>query len=89
MTDAFTVTNPVIDTVEPLAAATGDPDYYKGRFFGTKKGKVYLEYMDGTVTKKKKCKVTLWEMNTWEREQHDHIRRSKASGRYLPVVCYE
>ena len=34
----------------------------EGSFFGTKKGKVYLEYVDGTETKKKNCKITEWAM---------------------------
>ena len=35
-----------------------------GKFFGTKKGKVYLEYVDSKgQTKKKSCKVTYWYMN--------------------------
>ena len=35
-----------------------------GKFFGTKKPKVYLEYTDKNgQTKKKNCKVTSWSMN--------------------------
>jgi hypothetical protein len=60
-TDTFTVTNPVIDTV-PLSGDIGDEIEITGRFFGAKRGKVYLEYLDGGVTKKKNCKVTSWSM---------------------------
>ena len=56
MTGAFTVTNPVIDTVEPLFDNNiGDEITISGSFFGTKKGKVYLE--DLATGKKKSCKV--------------------------------
>jgi hypothetical protein len=61
MTDAFTVTNPVIDTVLPLAGVTGTPVTIQGSYFGAKKGKVYLE--DQVSGKMKKCKVTSWDMN--------------------------
>ena len=61
MTDAFTVTNPVIISM-PDGGAPEQEITIRGSFFGTKKGKVYLEYMDGTETKKKKCKVTEWVM---------------------------
>ena len=62
MTGAFTVTNPVIDTVEPLFDNNiGDEITISGSFFGTKKGKVYLE--DLATGKKKSCKVTSWSMN--------------------------
>jgi hypothetical protein len=62
MTGAFTVTNPVIDTVEPLSGNNiGDEITISGSFFGTKKGKVYLE--DLATGKMKKCKVTIWDMN--------------------------
>ena len=42
-TDTFTVTNPVVDTVLPLSGAVGEEIEITGRFFGTKRGKVYLE----------------------------------------------
>ena len=45
-TDTFTVTNPVVDTV-PLSGDIGTEIEITGRFFGAKKGKVYLEYPDG------------------------------------------
>ena len=37
--------------------------FLTGKFFGSKKGKVYLEYIDSNgQTKKKTCKVTYWNM---------------------------
>jgi hypothetical protein len=60
-TDTFTVTNPVIDTV-PISGDIGTKIEITGRFFGAKKGKVYLEYTDGGVIKKKYCKISSWSM---------------------------
>ena len=61
--DDFTVKNPELD---PLTDANrgGFPEQeivLTGRFFGTKKGKVYLEELSSG--KKKSCKVTYWYMN--------------------------
>jgi len=58
-TDAFEVKGPEIISVEP---GSGHSDgktsvTIKGNFFGTKKGKVYLEKDGGS----KSCKVTVWD----------------------------
>jgi hypothetical protein len=61
--DSFTVKNPELD---PLADNSGRPEdeiTLTGNFFGTKKGKVYLEYQSNGQTKTKNCKVTYWYMN--------------------------
>jgi hypothetical protein len=57
-TDTFTVTNPVIDTV-PLSGAVGDEIDIIGKFFGAKKGKVYLD----NAGRMQSCKVKSWTMN--------------------------
>jgi len=60
--DAFTVKSPELDL--PLALDHGTPDTpitITGRFFSTKKGKVYLE--DSVTGKKKTCKITNWYMD--------------------------
>ena len=45
--------------------ASGYPILINGRFFGTKKPKIYLEYIDKNgQTKKGNCKVTDWSMDT-------------------------
>jgi hypothetical protein len=59
---AFTVKlpEPVIDPDVNDHAAGGQKITITGNFFGTKKGKVYLEYFG----KNKNCKVTDWNMNS-------------------------
>ena len=59
---AFTVKlpEPVIDPGVNDHGAAEVPITINGNFFGTKKGKVYLEYLG----KNKNCKVTDWNMNS-------------------------
>jgi predicted outer membrane repeat protein len=59
--DAFTVKNPELDTLADNAGRPEDKIIVTGNFFGSKKGKVYLE--DLSSGKKKSCKVTYWYMN--------------------------
>jgi len=60
-TDTFTVTNPVIDEITPLSGDIGEEIEISGMFFGTKKGKVYLE--DQVNNKMQGCKITYWLMD--------------------------
>ena len=58
-----TIKSPELDT---LATDHGTPKAEitaTGKFFSTKKGKVYFEYDKDGKTKKKNCKVTYWYMN--------------------------
>ena len=57
----FTVRMPVLDELLVSTGIPGIPITVTGKFFGTKKGKVYLE--DPASGKKKRCKVTYWYMN--------------------------
>lgn len=59
----FTVMNPSISSIVDDHGSPLTPITIYGRFFGTKKGKVYLEYLDGSKTKKKNCKVNDWRMD--------------------------
>ena len=64
--DDFTVKNPELDplTDDNKSGIPEEEIVLTGKFFGTKKGKVYLEYTDSKgQTKKKSCKVTYWYMN--------------------------
>ena len=58
--DIFTFKGPEIYWVGPGHGAVGDQITIKGRYFGTKKGKVLL----GTGEKPKSCKVISWTMDT-------------------------
>jgi YD repeat-containing protein len=53
--EAFSVREPEIGTPDPTEGKTGGSITLTGRFFGTKKGKVYLGA--------KSCKVTSWTMD--------------------------
>lgn len=63
LTDAFTVKNPELDplTTDQDHGSPGTPITITGRFFGIKKGKVYLE--DPVSGQKKACRVTEWSMD--------------------------
>ena len=64
--DDFTVKNPELDplTDDNRSGIPEEEIILTGKFFGTKKGKVYLEYTDSKgQTKKKSCKVSYWYMN--------------------------
>jgi hypothetical protein len=58
---AFTVKPPEIDPLDTDHGKPLAPITVTGRFFTTKKGKVYVE--DPDTGKKKTCKVTAWFMN--------------------------
>lgn len=57
---AFSYVNPELSTMAPDRGKTGTEVEISGQFFGTKKGKVYLE--DPTSKKRKACKILEWTM---------------------------
>jgi hypothetical protein len=59
---AFTMIAPEITSVEPLSESTSGAIAIYGNYFGTRKGKVHLEYEQKGQLKKKNCKVTEWSM---------------------------
>ena len=63
--NAFIVKNPELDplTDSNRSGRPGVEIIVTGKFFGIKKGKVYLEYQSNGQTKKKSCKVSYWFMN--------------------------
>ena len=63
LTPGFVVKNPEIALVSPDHGIPNAEITITGSFVSTKKGKVYLEYLDDGHTKKKNCKVTYWNMN--------------------------
>ena len=58
----FDIRPPQIESVIPSSGKPLGPIVIKGNFFGSKKGKVYLEYETGGVLKRKSCKVVSWTM---------------------------
>ena len=59
---ALTIIAPEIVSVTPPSGSAGTPVEISGNFFGSKKGKVYLE--NASTGKKKRCKVTSWGMDS-------------------------
>lgn len=57
----FTVKLPEIESVTSYEGVTGDSITITGKFFSTKKGKVYLQVPSG---KPKTCRVKSWGMNS-------------------------
>jgi hypothetical protein len=78
---AFTVRDPEIDTIDPGRGGKGTVVTLTGKFFGTKKGKVYLE--KGGVAKS--CKVSIWEVKnlaTGESEVQFLVPKGLSPGKY-------
>jgi pimeloyl-ACP methyl ester carboxylesterase len=61
--NAFTVKAAEIDSIEQGEGSAYDQVTINGKFFGTKKGKVYLEYEEKGQAIRKNCQVVSWEMN--------------------------
>jgi len=82
--DLFTVRGPEIDSVSPNSGAPGAIITLTGKFFGNKKGKVYLEYESKGVIKLKSCKVLAWGMEpkTGEGEVVFVVPKGLAPGTY-------
>jgi hypothetical protein len=61
--DAFVVRPAEIHSIEHSFGSAYDQIAIKGKFFGTKKGKVYVEYEEGGSPISKGCKVLIWTMD--------------------------
>jgi hypothetical protein len=61
--DGFAVKAAEIHSVEQGEGSAYDQVTIKGKFFGTKKGAVYLEYGEGENLIRKSCKVNSWTMD--------------------------
>jgi len=60
---AFIMKNPELDLLSNTHGTPGAEITIKGKFFSTKKGKVFLQYDKDGQLKKKNCKVTFWSMD--------------------------
>lgn len=63
LTSAFTIRGPELDDLPVSQGSPGDERTISGKFFGTRKGKVYLEYTKGDDAKKAPCHVVSWAMD--------------------------
>jgi hypothetical protein len=81
--NAFTVRPAEIDSIDQGLGSAYDQVTVKGKFFGTKKGKVYLEYEEGGQVLKKSCSVTKWWMDPVTNESEIIFAVPKMS----PEVC--
>jgi hypothetical protein len=61
--EAFVVKAPEIYSIEQGEGTANDQVTINGKFFGTKKGAVYLEYEEGGSPTRKSCKVSSWVMD--------------------------
>jgi hypothetical protein len=61
--DAFTIRPAEIYSIEEGYGSAYDQVTIQGKFFGTKKGKVYLEYGEAENLIRKNCKVLSWKMD--------------------------
>jgi len=62
LSNAFTMKHPEIEYLDFYHDISGKPIVITGKFFSTKKGKVYLEHP--VSGKKKNCKVMSWGMGS-------------------------
>jgi len=60
--DGFTVKAAEVHSIDVGSGSAYDQVTITGKFFGTKKGAVYLEYGEGEYLKRKSCKVSSWTM---------------------------
>lgn len=71
---AFTMIAPEITSIRPVLGSTPEEYTIDGNYFGSKKGKVYLEYEQNGQLKKKSCKVTEWSMYNKPVDGESHIK---------------
>jgi hypothetical protein len=81
---SFTVMNPEVVSLSQSSASPGSEIIVTGRFFGTKKGKVYIEGLSKGNPKRKNGKITYWFMNptTGESELRFLVPKGLDQGTY-------
>ncbi|MGB9629584.1 MAG: IPT/TIG domain-containing protein, partial [Thermodesulfobacteriota bacterium] len=84
--NAFTVKEAEIYSIEPNEGTTNDQITIKGRFFGTKKGAVFLEYEELGSFVRKSCKVLKWWMDPISGESEILFVVPKMSPKVCDVV---
>jgi len=84
----FTFKKPEVDPLEDSDGAPGEEIEVKGKFFGSKKPKVYLEYTNAKgVDKKKYCKITelSWNAQTGVSSLFFVVPKGLEAGRSYPL----
>lgn len=80
--DVFTISGPVI-VWSPPSGSAGDVIPLAGHCFGTKRGKVYVEYSGTKGTVQKSCKVLSWPADPDDATQFGIVQISVPSG--IPI----
>ena len=89
ITSAFTIKNPEMDPLSTDHGAPGDDITISGRFFSTRKGKVYIEYEENGQIRKKSCTVKSWAMDasTGASEIRIQVPKIKYSGPCVLIIA--
>jgi hypothetical protein len=89
ITSAFTIKNPEMDPLSTDHGAPGDDITISGRFFSTRKGKVYIEYEENGQIRKKSCTVKSWAMDasTGASEIRIQVPMIKYSGPCVLIIA--
>lgn len=89
ITSAFTIKNPEMDPLSTDHSAPGDEITMTGRFFSTRKGKVYIEYEKDGQIRKKSCTVKSWAMDaaTGASEIRLQVPKIKYSGPCVLIIA--
>jgi hypothetical protein len=89
ITSAFMTKNPEIDPGTPDYGTPGDVITVPGRFFGNKKGKVYIEYEKDGQSRRAACPIKLWTMEpaTGTSEVRFRIPQIKYSGPCVLIIA--
>ena len=89
ITSAFTIKNPEMDPLSTDHGAPGDDITISGRFFSTRKGKVYIEYEENGQIRKKSCTVKSWAMDasTGASEIRFQVPKIKYSGPCVLIIA--
>jgi hypothetical protein len=89
ITSAFTIKNPEMDPLSTDHGAPGKEITMPGRFFSTRKGKVYINYEENGQIRKKNCTVKSWTMDpaTGTSEIRFQVPKIKYSGPCVLIIA--
>jgi len=89
LSHTFMVRPPVVEALPVGLGSKGDVITVPGRFFGTKKGKVYIEYEKDGQPRRASCPIKLWTMEpaTGTSEVRFRIPQIKYSGPCVLIIA--